>query len=119
MNLVALELLNDLIMGTQRICSFFAAMNKKEAGVTVYGVAQCAETITASGCLDCLTVAYTNIKGCSPKHAEGRAFDGACFIRFSNRDFFPDNQITDIRSSLGEGGRTWSSLFPNLTIINS
>ncbi|KAL3355134.1 hypothetical protein AABB24_019296, partial [Solanum stoloniferum] len=104
LNLVALELLNDLSMATPRIRGFSAAMKRKEAGVTVYGVAQCAETITASDCQDCLTVAYTNIKGCLPKHAEGRAFDGACFMRYSNRDFFPDNQITDIRPLLGGGG---------------
>ncbi|KAL3323435.1 hypothetical protein AABB24_037862 [Solanum stoloniferum] len=104
LNLVALELLNDLSMATPRICGFFAGTKKKEAGVTVYGVAQCAETITASDCQDCLTVAYTNIKGCLPKHAEGRALDGACFMRYSNRAFFPDNQITDIRPFLGEGG---------------
>ncbi|PHT64845.1 hypothetical protein T459_29270 [Capsicum annuum] len=54
LNPVALQLLNDLSMATPRISGFF----------TVYGVAQSAETITESGCQDCLTVAYKNIEGC-------------------------------------------------------
>lgn len=106
LNHVALELLNDLRVATPRIHGFFAAMKMKESGVTVYGVAQCAETITASGCQDCLAVAYTNIEGCLPRYADGRAVDGACFMRYSNRAFFADNQITDITPFLGRGGRT-------------
>ncbi|KAK4360043.1 hypothetical protein RND71_022272 [Anisodus tanguticus] len=101
LNHVALELLNDLSTATPRISGFFAATKMKAAGVTVYGVAQCAETITESGCQDCLTKAYTNIKGCLPKYTEGRAYDGACFMRYSNRAFFADNQITDITQFLG------------------
>ncbi|PHT99848.1 hypothetical protein BC332_29636 [Capsicum chinense] len=64
LNHVALQLLNDLSMATPRISGFFAAIKMKATGVTVYGVAQSAETITESGCQDCLTVAYKNIEGC-------------------------------------------------------
>ncbi|KAJ8551731.1 hypothetical protein K7X08_021746 [Anisodus acutangulus] len=81
LNPVAQQLLNDLSKATPRISGFFAATKSEESGVAVYGVAQCAETITESGCQDCLTIAYKNIEGCLPKNAEGRAVDAACFMR--------------------------------------
>ncbi|XP_006352395.1 putative receptor-like protein kinase At4g00960 [Solanum tuberosum] len=101
---VALQLLNDLSTATPRISDFFAATKREASGVTVYGVAQCAESITESGCQDCLTVAYKNIEGCLPRYAEGRAVDAACFMRFSDRAFFADNTTTDITPFLGGGG---------------
>nr|XP_016485953.1 PREDICTED: cysteine-rich receptor-like protein kinase 2 [Nicotiana tabacum] len=104
LNPVAQQLLNDLSMATPRISGFYAATKREVAGVTLYGVAQCAETITKSGCQDCLTVAYKNIEGCLPKYAEGRAVDAACFMRYSDRDFFADNKTTDITPFLGGGG---------------
>ncbi|XP_016475173.1 cysteine-rich receptor-like protein kinase 3 [Nicotiana tabacum] len=104
LNPVAQQLLNDLSMATPRISGFYAATKREVAGVTLYGVAQCAETITKSGCVDCLTVAYKNIEGCLPKYAEGRAVDAACFMRYSNRAFFSDNKTTDITPFLGGGG---------------
>ncbi|MCD7453695.1 hypothetical protein HAX54_021886 [Datura stramonium] len=101
---VTLQLLNDLSIATPRISDFFAATKREVSGVTVYGVAQCAETITESGCQDCLTVAHKNIEGCLPKYAEGKAVDAACFMRYSDRDFFADNKTTDITPFLGGGG---------------
>ncbi|XP_027075665.1 cysteine-rich receptor-like protein kinase 2 [Coffea arabica] len=93
----AQALLKDLQLATPRITGYFAASKREVSpgGRTVYGVAQCAETISQSGCEDCLTVAFNNIQGCLP-NADGRAVDVACFLRYSETSFFPDNQTIDI-----------------------
>lgn len=103
----AQTLLQDLELATPRINKYFAATKSvvvSGGNLTVYGVAQCAETISQSGCQDCLTVAYRNIESCLPD-ADGRAIDAACFLRYSETPFFADNQTTDISSFLGGGGK--------------
>ncbi|XP_073060742.1 cysteine-rich receptor-like protein kinase 2 [Primulina eburnea] len=102
----AQTLLQDLELATPRINKYFAATKSEVVSggnLTVYGVAQCAETISQSGCQDCLTVAYRNIESCLPD-ADGRAIDAACFLRYSETPFFADNQTIDISSFLGGGG---------------
>lgn len=102
----AQTLLQDLELATPRINKYFAATKSgvvSGGNLTVYGVAQCAETISQSGCQDCLTVAYRNIESCLPD-ADGRAIDAACFLRYSETPFFADNQTIDISSFLGGGG---------------
>ncbi|KAI3462199.1 hypothetical protein Pfo_018862 [Paulownia fortunei] len=99
-------LLRDLELATPRINGYFAATRRAVSNggnSTIYGVAQCAETISQSGCQDCLTVGYRNIQGCLPD-ADGRSIDAACFIRYSETPFFADNQTTDITPFLGGGG---------------
>ncbi|KAL0423287.1 UNVERIFIED_CONTAM: Cysteine-rich receptor-like protein kinase [Sesamum radiatum] len=99
-------LLTDLEVATPRINGFFAATKREVTNggnLTIYGVAQCAETVTPSGCLDCLTVAYKNLQGCLPD-ADGRAIDAACFLRYSDTPFFADNQTLDITPFLRGGG---------------
>ncbi|XP_073158729.1 cysteine-rich receptor-like protein kinase 2 [Henckelia pumila] len=101
-------LLQDLELATPRINKYYAATKSASTSggnLTVYGVAQCAETISQSGCQDCLTVAYRNIQSCLPD-ADGRAIDAACFLRYSDTPFFSDNQTTDISSFLGGGGNS-------------
>lgn len=100
----AQALLKDLQLATPRINGYFAASNREVSpgGKTVYGVAQCAESISKTGCEDCLTVAYGNIQGCLP-NADGRAIDAACFLRYSETSFFPDNQTINITPFLGGG----------------
>ncbi|CAA3024615.1 cysteine-rich receptor kinase 2, partial [Olea europaea subsp. europaea] len=104
-NAAAETLLQNLELATPRISGYFAATNTEvgNGGPTIYGVAQCAETISQSGCQDCLTVAYRNIIGCLP-NADGRAIDAACFIRYSNTAFFAENQTINITPFLGGGG---------------
>ncbi|KAL0294140.1 UNVERIFIED_CONTAM: Cysteine-rich receptor-like protein kinase, partial [Sesamum calycinum] len=88
------------------LTAFFAATKREVTNggnLTIYGVAQCAETVTPSGCLDCLTVAYKNLQGCLPD-ADGRAIDAACFLRYSDTPFFADNQTLDITPFLRGGG---------------
>ncbi|KAL0015198.1 hypothetical protein SO802_002267 [Lithocarpus litseifolius] len=100
-------LLKDLQVATPRINGFFAASKREmvdsSGNATVYAVAQCVETATESGCQDCLIVASNNIQVCVP-NGDGRAVDAGCFLRYSDKPFFADNQTTDINSFLGNGG---------------
>ncbi|KAK6912367.1 Gnk2-homologous domain [Dillenia turbinata] len=102
------ELVADLITATPKIKGFFAATKKEVSGSSgraVYGVAQCAETVSPSGCLQCLQVAQNNIQGCPP-NTDGRAFDAGCFLRYSDTAFFADNQTTNIAPFLeGRGSK--------------
>ncbi|KAK8644534.1 hypothetical protein V6N13_123839 [Hibiscus sabdariffa] len=96
-----LDLLADLQVATPKINGYFAATKKEVVGdasagnTTVYGVAQCIETITESGCRDCMQVANTDIQRCPP-NTDGRAMDVGCFLRYSDSPFFADNETVDI-----------------------
>lgn len=101
------KLLVDLQLATPKINGFFAATKNEvvssgSGNETVYGVAQCAETISKTGCQDCLNVAYANLQSCPPD-TDGRAVDAGCFLRYSSTSFFPDNQTTNIVSFLKTG----------------
>jgi hypothetical protein len=110
----AKELLADLQVATPRINGFFAASKKQVVGgvgnATVYAVAQCAETVSETGCQDCLTVAVGNAEVCLP-NTDGRAIDAGCFLRYSDTPFFADNQTTNITPFLGNGE------FPNFPAL--
>ncbi|KAG5529769.1 hypothetical protein RHGRI_030225 [Rhododendron griersonianum] len=79
-------LLTDLETATPRINGYFAAATRAVSGGggTVYAVAQCAQSVSVSGCLDCLQVAYGNIQSCPPD-TDGRAVDAGCFFRSRRR----------------------------------
>lgn len=101
------SMLSDLQTATPKVNGYFAATNKQVIGgtgnaTTVYGVAQCVETITKTGCEDCLQVAYENLQGCLPD-ADGRAVDVGCFLRYSATPFFADNQTTNLTPFLSSG----------------
>ncbi|KAF8398758.1 hypothetical protein HHK36_014616 [Tetracentron sinense] len=97
-------LLADLLVATPRIVSLFAAATKREGGgAAVYGVAQCALTLSKATCEECLSVAYGNIQSCPP-NADGRAVDAGCFMRYSDTSFFSDNQTTNLIPFLRKGG---------------
>ncbi|KAJ1382662.1 Serine/threonine-protein kinase, active site, partial [Sesbania bispinosa] len=91
----AQQVLMDLQIATPKITGFFAATKTPVANGSIYAIAQCAETVSESGCLDCLTVGYNNIKSCFP-NTDGRAYDAGCFMRYSDTSFFADNQTIDI-----------------------
>ncbi|KAK1324573.1 Cysteine-rich receptor-like protein kinase 42 [Acorus calamus] len=80
----AVTLLSDLAEATPKIRGYFAAA-AGGGGTAVYGAAQCTETVSESGCGDCLAVALRNIKSCPPD-AEGRAVDAGCFMRFVEQE---------------------------------
>ncbi|XAR73584.1 Non-specific serine/threonine protein kinase [Bertholletia excelsa] len=97
-------LLTDIEIATPRINGFYAAATRAvTGGGTVYAVAQCAQTVSESGCQICLQLAYNNIQSCPPG-ADARAVDAGCFLRYSDTAFFPDNQTTNISPFLGRGG---------------
>ncbi|XP_034682922.1 cold-responsive protein kinase 1-like isoform X1 [Vitis riparia] len=99
-------LLADLEVATPRIDDFYVAYKKEVVGgggATVYGMAQCAETVSPSACRECLKVANGNINSCLPS-TYGRAVDAGCFLRYSNTPFFADNQTTNITPFLEKGG---------------
>lgn len=102
---VAEQLLKDLSAATPMVGGFFAAVKREGmGGAVVYGLAQCAVSVSKKGCGDCLNVAYGNIKSCLPV-ADGRAIDEGCFLRYSDTAFFGDNQTTDIDHFLRRGQR--------------
>lgn len=102
------SLLGELVQATPRINSFFAASNKEVVGangnVTVYGVAQCVETIDKKGCEACLQVAEANIRRCPPE-SDGRAVDTGCFLRYSELPFFAANHTIDLTPFLKSSKR--------------
>ncbi|KAK7290293.1 hypothetical protein RIF29_04604 [Crotalaria pallida] len=98
----AQQVLEDLQIATPKINGFFAATKTQVAGGTIYAIAQCVETASESGCLDCLNVGYNNIQSCLP-NTDGRAFDAGCFMRYSETSFFADNQTIDITPFLKQG----------------
>ncbi|KAK6127430.1 hypothetical protein DH2020_038819 [Rehmannia glutinosa] len=112
-NAEAQTLLRDLETATPRINGYFAASTRQVSNLTVYGVAQCAETITQSGCRDCLAVAHGNIQGCLP-NGDGRAIDAAYNILgatqlqgpniYSYKDLKTATNNFSEENKLGEGG---------------
>jgi hypothetical protein len=68
----------------------------------VYAAAQCVETVGEVGCAQCLNVAAGNIDGCPP-NSDGRAVDAGCFMRYSDRPFFPANATVDLAVYLNSG----------------
>lgn len=98
------ELLVDLQVATPKINGYFAASKRAVAGTSeeAYAISQCVETISESGCKQCLQVAYGNLQRCLTSTV-GWAVDVGCFVRFSDSPFFADNQTTDITSFLKTG----------------
>ena len=58
-----------------------------EGYITVYGLAQCWESVSGSACEDCLAKAVSNIGSCTPKE-EGRVLNAGCYMRYSTQKFY-------------------------------
>ncbi|XP_058098012.1 cysteine-rich receptor-like protein kinase 2 [Magnolia sinica] len=102
-NQTADQLLRDLTVAIPRIKGYFGAVKREGiGGAVVYGVAQCVETVSETGCGDCLRVAYGNLEKCPPD-GNGRAMDAGCFLRYSDKEFFSLNQTVDIARFLKTG----------------
>ncbi|XP_042438650.1 cysteine-rich receptor-like protein kinase 2 [Zingiber officinale] len=97
-------LMADLNAATPRIPKFFAAAAREG----VFAVAQCLETESEEGCEQCLAKAVGNVMQCLP-HADGRALDVECFMRYSDESFFPADRTVDLSPYLTNSGRTKSS----------
>ncbi|KAJ6315369.1 hypothetical protein OIU78_018791 [Salix suchowensis] len=111
------SLLSDLQIASPKMPGFFATSKKEVVAENsvVYGVAQCVETISKTGCQECLTVAYGDLQTClfSSANTDGRSINPACFFRYSDTPFFADNQTTDLKPFLRNGNLS----FPRLLVF--
>ncbi|XP_028800638.1 cold-responsive protein kinase 1-like [Neltuma alba] len=98
------QVLTNLQISTPTIPSFFAAtkIQVSNSGSTIYAFAQCVNTITANGCLNCLKAGYSNLQICLP-FTDGRAFDAGCFLRYSSAFLFPNDQTIGITHFVKQG----------------
>ncbi|RDY00640.1 Cysteine-rich receptor-like protein kinase 3, partial [Mucuna pruriens] len=97
------QVLMDLQTATPKIQGFYAATKTQVvAGSAIYAIAQCVETASEPNCLNCLQVGYNNLQSCLP-NTEGRSYDAGCFMRYSTKPFFADNQTIDIAPYLKQG----------------
>ncbi|KAG8092013.1 hypothetical protein GUJ93_ZPchr0012g19018 [Zizania palustris] len=87
----ARALVGDLAAAVPHAPGFAAAA----VSGSVYAAAQCVETVGEGGCAQCLGVAMSNINLCPP-NSDGRAVDAGCFMRYSNKPFFPSNATIDL-----------------------
>ncbi|KAG0549141.1 hypothetical protein BDA96_01G229800 [Sorghum bicolor] len=94
----ARALVADLAAAVPRVPGLAAAA----ASGGVYAAAQCVETVGEGGCAQCLNVAVANIDGCPP-NSDGRAVDAGCFMRYSDKSFFPANSTVDLAVYLRSG----------------
>ncbi|KAK4278104.1 hypothetical protein QN277_015996 [Acacia crassicarpa] len=104
-NSIIQQVLMNLQTETTRITGFSAATKTQvpnNNNTTVYAYAQCTETISESGCEDCLKQSYNTIQTCLP-NSDGRAFDAGCFMRYSTTSFFADNQTINVRPFSKQG----------------
>ncbi|KAL5993524.1 hypothetical protein ACLOJK_014449 [Asimina triloba] len=104
-NQTAEMLLRDLCAAAPRTGGLYVAAKRDvvAGGAAMYGVAQCALTVSESGCGKCLQVAYGNIESCPPS-ADGRAVDAGCFLRYSDGAFFRDDEAMDLEALLKSRG---------------
>ncbi|KAL8109694.1 hypothetical protein AgCh_025697 [Apium graveolens] len=102
-SLVTVQLLKDLAAATPKIKSYFAVGKRqvfdgglsKKASAEVYGLAQCVDTVSQSGCKNCLTRACTSTQKCLPQLG-GSFVAAGCFLRYSVTSFFAENDRTNI-----------------------
>lgn len=94
----ALELVKNLSVEATRNDGFFVGSVNK-GNVTVYGLAQCWESVNGSACEKCLSDTVIRIGSCPPKE-EGRVLNAGCYLRYSTQKFYNNNTET----SDGNGG---------------
>ncbi|XP_028796395.1 cold-responsive protein kinase 1-like, partial [Neltuma alba] len=99
------KVLKNLVEAIPRIPGFFAATitpvpNSNNSNI--YAIAQCLETLTQSGCQDCLESGFTSFQICLPS-SNAKIFYAGCFMRYSTSAFFAANQTTNIKRILKPG----------------
>ncbi|XP_028797863.1 cysteine-rich receptor-like protein kinase 2 [Neltuma alba] len=99
------QVLTNLEIATPRIPGFYAATKTQvpNSNTSIYAIAQCLETLTQSGCQDCLKTGLKNFQICLP-NSNAKTYDAGCFMRYSTTAFFADNQTTNIKHFLKQGG---------------
>ncbi|MED6113952.1 hypothetical protein PIB30_075592 [Stylosanthes scabra] len=107
----AKEVLNKLQIATPQIPNYYAATKTAlVGGGAIYAVAQCIEIVSQNGCHECLNLGFNNIQGCLP-YTDAREYDAGCFIRYSQRPFFADNQTIDIVTPVLDKGDSHKKLY--------
>ncbi|CAH9062893.1 unnamed protein product [Cuscuta europaea] len=103
------QVLTNLDIVTPRITGFFAATktpvpndSRHNTSSNIYAFAQCVETLSQTGCQDCLKIALRNFQLCLP-NSNAKTFDFGCFMRYSTTPFFADNQTIDVYQFLQQG----------------
>ncbi|KAM4133470.1 hypothetical protein ACJW30_01G331300 [Castanea mollissima] len=79
-------LVRNLSVEAPKKDNFFVGFVNK-GNITVYGLAQCWESVSGSACEDCLAKAVSNIGSCTPKE-EGRVLNAGCYMRYSTQKFY-------------------------------
>ncbi|XP_068642107.1 cysteine-rich receptor-like protein kinase 3 [Aristolochia californica] len=98
----AIKLLRNLTIQAPKNSGFYTAfIDGANPNSTVYGLAQCWESVNQSSCRTCLDKAVSNITSCLPME-EGRVLNSGCYLRYSTQNFY-NNSGSDDRS--GGGGQ--------------
>ncbi|KAF6135021.1 hypothetical protein GIB67_014070 [Kingdonia uniflora] len=95
----SVKLFRNLSVEAQRNDGFFVG-SVGEGNVTVYGLAQCWNTVNGSSCKVCLEKAVSVIGSCLPKE-EGRVLNAGCYMQYSPEKFY--NNSTRVAGGGGGG----------------
>ncbi|KAJ4850212.1 Cyclin-dependent kinase 4 [Turnera subulata] len=98
----AMELVRNLSVMAPQNDGFYVGSEDK-GNVSVYGLAQCWETLNRSSCETCLGNAVSKIGSCIPKE-EGRVLNVGCYVRYSPQKFYNNSEST-VRGSGGSSHR--------------
>ncbi|CAN8235731.1 unnamed protein product [Cochlearia groenlandica] len=110
----ALEMVKKMSSEAVRNGGFFYAGFVERRNVTVHGLAQCWETVSRSGCVECLSNAKEKMIGSCLGQEEGRVLNAGCYMRFSNHKFY--NNSSNSTSDGRDGGRNHLAVVLAVTI---
>ncbi|XP_028782529.1 cysteine-rich receptor-like protein kinase 2 [Neltuma alba] len=100
------QVLRNLDVATPRMSGFYAATKTpvpNSNGLNVYAIAQCVQTLSQSGCQNCMKSVSEKFQTCLT-NSNAESYDTGCFMRYSTTSFFPGNQTTDINHFLKQAG---------------
>ncbi|KAK4604825.1 hypothetical protein RGQ29_013047 [Quercus rubra] len=95
------ELVRNLSVEVPKNDNFFVGFVNK-GNITVYGLAQCWELVSRTGCERCLANAFYNISSCTPKE-EGRVLNAGCYMRYSTQKFYYNSSNTVGGNNIHQG----------------
>ena len=95
------ELVRNLSVEAPKNDNFFVGLVNK-GNIMVYGLAQCWELVSRTGCERCLANAFYNISSCTPKE-EGRVLNAGCYMRYSTQKFYYNSSNTVGGNNIHQG----------------
>ncbi|KAG0501012.1 hypothetical protein HPP92_001084 [Vanilla planifolia] len=88
-NTLAAALVENLTAEAYRAEGYYQAASLQVAStLTVYGMAQCWKSLTATGCRECLEKGKQNIVGSCLPADDAKAMNAGCFLRYSTEPFY-------------------------------